>query len=270
MRFHVAAALVLVLVCAAALWRAELFTVARPGDRPRPLALVPEARRPVTELDVVLPAVPVGMERLRRGDGVLLVHYWAMWERHGAAQAAALDSLSHSPALRELRVAVVCFDPFPSVSRFVARRRLSLDVLLDGRGELRRALPCPSIPYTYVLDPAGRIAVAQAGEVDWFAPGTREVLRALLDEPASPREQGACLPSEDSESRSGLRSQPGGLKSLLRLAGTSGSHSIPAGQGLRGSLRSSDLGASSSALLTGRPRIGRNRLSPTYWRKSSS
>ena len=186
MKFHVAAALVLVLVCAASVWRAQLFIVARPGDRPRPLALAPEARRPVVDLDVALPAVPVGMKRLRRGDGVLLVHYWAMWERHGAAQAAALDSLRRSPALRDLRVAVVCFDPFPSVSRFVARRRLKLDVLLDGRGELRRALPCPSIPYTYVLDPAGRIAVAQAGEVDWFAPGTREALEALLREGRAP------------------------------------------------------------------------------------
>jgi hypothetical protein len=33
---------------------------------------------------------------------------------------------------------------------------------------------------TYVLDGTGRIAVAQAGEVDWRAPGTREVLERLL------------------------------------------------------------------------------------------
>jgi hypothetical protein len=53
-------------------------------------------------------------------------------------------------------------------------------VVLDGRQALRRTLPCPSLPYTYVLDGTGRIAVAQAGEVDWLAPGTREVLARLL------------------------------------------------------------------------------------------
>ena len=57
----------------------------------------------------------------------------------------------------------MCFDPFPSVARYVARRRLALPVLLDLRGELRRQLRCPSIPFTYVLDAAGRIAVQQPG-----------------------------------------------------------------------------------------------------------
>jgi hypothetical protein len=56
-------------------------------------------------------------------------------------------------------------------------------VLLDGERRMRSALPCPSVPYTYVLDASGRIAVAQAGEVDWFAPATREALGTLIAEP---------------------------------------------------------------------------------------
>jgi hypothetical protein len=182
-----AAALLLALgAIALVVWRAQLFTVARPGERPQPLAARPAGERVPARLDVVLPAVPVGMRRLHEGGGVLLIHYWAPWERHALDQARGLDSLRREPDLERLQAAIVCFDPFPSVSRYVARQRLRLAVLLDGPGELRRTLPCPSIPYTYVIDAAGRVAVAQAGEVDWRAPETREALARLLAEPGPP------------------------------------------------------------------------------------
>lgn len=165
-------------------WRSQLWTVARPGEKPVALRLrTAEARTPV-RIDAILPVVPVGMEHVQSGRGVLLIHYWAPWEHAGRTQVALLDSLRQLPEVEGLRVVVVCFDPFPSVARFVARQRLRLSVLIDGRGLLREALPCPSVPYTYVVDGAGRLAVAQPGEVDWLAPGTREALAALLAEPA--------------------------------------------------------------------------------------
>jgi peroxiredoxin len=164
-------------------WRSQLWTVARPGDAPA--ALRPRAadlRTPV-RIDATLPVVPVGMEHLASGRGVLLIHYWAPWEHAGREQVALLDSLRQLREMQGLRVVVVCFDPFPSVARFVARHRLRLSVLIDGRGLLRATLPCPSVPYTYVVDGAGRIAVAQPGEVDWWAPETRAALEAILAEP---------------------------------------------------------------------------------------
>jgi hypothetical protein len=173
-------------VLAIVVYRAQLFTVSRPGDAPRALALRAPAERRPASFDVVLPQVPVGMAHLRDGGEVLLVHYWAPWERHGAMQAALLDSLRREPDLEALRAVIVCFDPFPSVSRYVARHRLRLPVLLDGRRRMRAALPCPSVPYTYVLDRRGRIAAAQPGEVDWFAPGSRDALRALIAEDGPP------------------------------------------------------------------------------------
>jgi hypothetical protein len=180
---RVAIAVLLILVVGWLAWRSQLWTVARPGEAPRPLVLIAGVTRTPVALAVTLPAVPVGSQRLASGRGVLLIHYWAPWEHDSRAQAAGLDSLRRLPELEGLQAVVVCFDPFPSVARFVARQRLRLSVLSDGRGELRRVLPCPSVPYTYVLDGAGRVAVAQAGEVDWWAPGTRATLTALLAEP---------------------------------------------------------------------------------------
>lgn len=193
MNARVVVALTLVCVAALAVWRGELFVVQKSGARPLPLVAAAAAGRRAADFDATLAAVPVGSERVAPGGGVLLVHYWAPWERHSAEQARGLDSLRRALPPGSLRIAVVCFDPYPSVARYVARLRLRLPVLLDPRRELEARLRCPSIPYTYVFDRAGRIAVAQGGEVDWLAPATRAALEALLAEPA-PAPPPAALP----------------------------------------------------------------------------
>jgi hypothetical protein len=183
MTWRAALVIAAVAVLAFSAWRSQLFTVSRPGERPRALSATPAGQRAAAAFDVLLPTVPVGTERLTAGHGVLLIHYWAPWEHHSLDQATRLDSLRRSIEFAGLRAVIVCFDPFPSVARYVGRNRLRVPVLLDGRRALVPRLPCPSMPYTYVIDAAGRIAVAQPGEVDWLAPATREVLRSLLAEP---------------------------------------------------------------------------------------
>lgn len=185
MKPRTAVLLMLFVVAAGVVWHAELIHVSPPDAAPRPLTVTAGAARPSVSLDVTLPAVPVGMQHLTNNAQVQVIHYWAPWQRHSRAQIAALDSLRREPGLERLQVAVVCFDPFPSVARFVARQRVRLAVLLDGPGLLRRELPCPSIPFTYVIDASGRIAIAQPGEVDWWAPETGATLRRLLAEPAA-------------------------------------------------------------------------------------
>jgi hypothetical protein len=168
-----------------AIWQSHPFVVGRSGP-PGPLTLIAPAMRPARQFDVVLPAVPIGAARVRDSDGVLIVHYWAPWQRHARLQAQALDSLRRVPGMERLQVVMVCADPFPSVARFVVRQRLRLRVLIDGRRALREALPCPSMPFTYVIDRAGRIAVRQSGEVDWLAPANRDALLRLMEEAPSP------------------------------------------------------------------------------------
>ena len=223
MRLRVSALVVAATVLAMWTWRTQLFTVSRPGERPRALAVLPDTARAAVDLDVVLPVVPVGLKRLHTDGEVALIHYWAPWERDGAAQAALLDSLRQLEPLRGLRVVIVCFDPFPSVARYVARHRLRVQILLDTHHELRRSLPCPSIPYTYVIDRSGRVAVAQAGEVDWFAPDTRRALGALLAEGLGPpivaRERPARhAPGRARRAESAARHRPALAAAPRRLA----------------------------------------------------
>ena len=167
-----------------AAWRTQLVRV-DDSIRARPLALVAADEREAVRCDVVLPAVPVGMTHVRSGGSPLLIHYWAPWERHGRAQAAALDSLDRLLSGSDLRVVLVASDPFPSVARFVARQRLRLHVLLDGPGLLRAQVDCPRLPHTVLIGRDGRAAVLQSGEVDWLAPETRATLDLILAEPGS-------------------------------------------------------------------------------------
>ena len=183
MRLPLLVALLLVAIVVALAARPDLYSVQKPGTGPTPLVLA-GGERPPARFDVALPVVPIGMRRVRSGGGPLLIHYWAPWERDSRVQARALDSLARSPELAGFRVAVVCFDPFPSVARFVARQRLTVPVLLDGRRELAAALPCPSLPYTYLVDRSGRIALAMPGHVAWWDPVTIAALRRLAAEPA--------------------------------------------------------------------------------------
>ena len=182
-------ALTLVVVIALVLWKSQLFLVAKSGARPMPLRSIAVAQRVPVKLDALLPMVPMGEMRIQAGAPPLVVEYWAPWVRHAALQATGLDSLirlfSNSGAAAP-RAVLACFDPFPSVTRYVARMRLRVPVVLDHGRELARSLPCPSLPYTYVIDPSGRIAVSQPGEVDWLSPETRAVLDSIAAEPAGP------------------------------------------------------------------------------------
>jgi hypothetical protein len=176
-------AIFVMLAAGLGVWRGELMRVAPALPAPQPLALIPVAARTPLECDVVLPVVPIGMTRLRSAERPLLIHYWAPWERHGRAQAAALDSLSRTLQGRDLRIVLVALDPFPSVARFVARQRLRVTVALDGPGLLRAHVPCPCLPHTVLIDGSGRVAARQSGEIDWLSDATARALERLLAEP---------------------------------------------------------------------------------------
>jgi hypothetical protein len=89
---------------------------------------------------------------------------------------AALDSLARSLA-EGPRVVAVTSDALPTVTRYVRRRRLRLEVLLDPRGVLASVAPRRVIPSSYLFDAEGRLVAQHDGPVDWWSPQTLGLLR---------------------------------------------------------------------------------------------
>lgn len=175
------AAIVLAAAAGLALWRAELYPVS--AAPPRPLDIIPAAARAGVAVDAMLPIVPVGTAHVSAGGRVLVLHVWAPWQRHAEADAIAFDSLATLERESGVEMAIVCFEPYMSVSRWVRRHRLRVPVLLDHDRRLVRMLPMRALPCTWVLDRDGRLAAAASGDVAWLAPATARALRALAGEP---------------------------------------------------------------------------------------
>lgn len=212
-RLRLAAILMVLGLLGLVLWRAELFTVAKPGDAPRPLLRSRHVAPPT--FAVSLPVVPIGIAQLAPGGQPLLVHYWAPWERHSRTQITALDSLMRTLPEGTVRLAVVTFDPFPSVARYIGRLRVSVPVMLDLRRDLQAALPCPSIPYTWLLDTRGHVLVSQAGEIDWLAPETRALLLESRD--PAPVDSAGAAQGRPGNTKPRPLARPGSVNEPARL-----------------------------------------------------
>lgn len=212
-RLRLAAMLLVLGVFGLVLWRAELFTVSKPGDAPRPLLRSRHVAPPV--FAVSLPVVPIGIAQLTPGGQPLLVHYWAPWERHSRVQITALDSLMRTLPEGTVRMAVVTFDPFPSVARYIGRLRVTVPVMLDLRRDLQAALPCPSIPYTWLLDARGQVLVSQPGEIDWLAPETRALLLESRD--PAPVDSAGTAAWRPAHTKSRPLKRPGPMNDIRKL-----------------------------------------------------
>ena len=84
----------------------------------------------------------------------VLAHFWATWCATCHDELRSLDELAH--AIDTLTVvAIAVEDESAAVRDFIAREGITIPVLLD-LGQARGAYGIPSIPFTVLLDPAGR------------------------------------------------------------------------------------------------------------------
>jgi thiol-disulfide isomerase/thioredoxin len=99
---------------------------------------------------------------------VVVINVWASWCQPCRRELPGLDALNRELARgadgMRGRVLAVSIDQEPeNARRFVAERRLSLPVYLDGPDGIARRLDLDRIPTTLVLDRDGRIAALHSG-----------------------------------------------------------------------------------------------------------
>jgi peroxiredoxin len=147
--------------------------------------------------DFALPSAAGTVLRLSTlRDRVVMVSFWATWCPPCWGEIATLEQLYQAYRDRGLEVLAVASDRQGAqvVLPFMARHPVSFPVLLDTAGLVTHLYGVSSLPTTYVLDRAGRLATVTVGGRDWSGDEARRLIAPLLDgssadplRPARPR-----------------------------------------------------------------------------------
>ncbi len=136
----------------------------------------PGAREPAPSFD--LPTRRGG--RLRSADlrgRVVLLNFWASWCGPCRIEMPALDSLRRESADSGFVFLAINEErDTAAAGRFLDRYRFEFPVVL-GRGRMRDRFHYPGLPYTVLLDRAGRVAGRWAG---FAGPEQLQAIRALV------------------------------------------------------------------------------------------
>jgi peroxiredoxin len=99
-----------------------------------------------------------------------------------------LESLHREFGAQRLAiVAVNASESVPVVREYARARGLTFAVLMDARGDIRRAYGVVGLPTTFVIARDGRAVARAIGVREWAGARFRELLLELLDEQAVPR-----------------------------------------------------------------------------------
>jgi thiol-disulfide isomerase/thioredoxin len=126
---------------------------------------------------------------------VLVVTFWASWCPHCRRQFPVLDALQrHDPA--RLRVVVVNYKEDPATYRAVLRQARDATVTWthDRSGAISGAYGVDSVPHTFVIDKAGRVAGIRRGYSQDSLPEFAALLDELLAEPVPPADDATGSP----------------------------------------------------------------------------
>lgn len=122
-----------------------------------------------------------------RGRPVVL-NFWATWCPPCVEELPSLEGLHRALGAEGLAVVAVSVDDEPQeLRRFVARQRLTLDVLRDpGTHAVARRYGVEAFPTTFVLDADGVVRGVYVGPAEWDTPGALAHFRKLLASPRPP------------------------------------------------------------------------------------
>lgn len=137
----------------------------------------PAPPRPLEQDWTGRPAPPLALPRLANGAMLdlqslrgrpVIVNFWASWCAPCVRELPALARFSaeHSGPGAPQVLAVNVAEDVATIESFLAEQGVgNLTVLLDGDGHAGDVWGASGLPMTFLIDPAGRIAAAQRGEI---------------------------------------------------------------------------------------------------------
>jgi cytochrome c biogenesis protein CcmG, thiol:disulfide interchange protein DsbE len=144
-----------------------VFGVLQTGDDSSLDQALAQGRHPLAH-DAALPALDGGAGRTLasfRGEGYVVVNFFASWCGPCADEAPLLDRLQRRLAGRGTVVGVAWNDATGDTRRFVRAHAVRYPVLRDVDGSFARAYGVTGVPETFVLDARGRVVALNRSEL---------------------------------------------------------------------------------------------------------
>lgn len=114
---------------------------------------------------------------------LILLNFWATWCEPCRKEMPDLERLWQTYRHKGLVVLAVSEDggDTRSVTRFVAKHRLSYTVSVDRDGELATRYQVSGLPATYLIDRQGNIVASVLGSKDWAGAEAGALIEHLLE-----------------------------------------------------------------------------------------
>ena len=138
--------------------------------------------------DFTLPDLERGKVSLKDFRGkLLMLNFWASWCVPCREEMPAMERLYQRYKDRGFVILGVNIkDDKKSAISFVRELKITFPIGFDPNGDVGLLYGAWGLPATYLIDARG-IALARAwGPADWFSPGARELIEALLDAKSYP------------------------------------------------------------------------------------
>jgi len=114
---------------------------------------------------------------------VVILNFWATWCAPCRVEMPSFENLYRRYRSEGVTVLAVTLDKNvgSKIKSFVDEYGLTFPVLLDKKGEVERLYPSMTIPFTYVINPEGRVVTRVDGAKNWESKDTFDAIEYLLE-----------------------------------------------------------------------------------------
>jgi peroxiredoxin len=115
---------------------------------------------------------------------VVVLNFWATWCVPCRIEMPAFENLYRRYRSQGVTGLGVSLDTGADekVKKFVEEYQLSFPILMDTDGQAEKLYPSVSIPFTFVIDKAGRIVARVEGAKNWETKETFDAIEYLLQD----------------------------------------------------------------------------------------
>ena len=114
---------------------------------------------------------------------VVFLNFWGTWCGPCREEMPGMQRLYQEFRGRGFEIiGVNVKDRRPDALAFVKQLQVTYPILFDVQGEVGVLYGAFGMPLTYLIDRNGIVVARLLGDADWYTPGARKLIRALVEE----------------------------------------------------------------------------------------